>query len=83
MELPAGCEYVETGEGQNTIVRCDLLAADVLKDMSDPKEACRQVYGHQVVAYATIPVQDVTCSESTDAAGATCGTMPWNLGREG
>jgi hypothetical protein len=81
-DLPAGCEALDTGEAQRTIVRCDLLAADVLEHLNDPKEACRQTYGQQVVAYAPVPVEQIRCTESTDAAGAACGSMPWNIGRE-
>lgn len=81
-DLPAGCEAIDTGEDQNTIVRCDLLGADVLENLGDLKEACRQTYGNRVVAYAPVPSEKLECANEKDAAGAACGTQPWNLGRE-
>lgn len=81
--LPAGCKYVETGDDSKTIVSCDLTASDVLNNLADPKEACRSIYGNNVVAHARVPTELLSCETPDDPIAAGCGEMPWNIGREG
>lgn len=79
---PPGCRYVRTGDGNRTIVSCDLTATDVSGALSDPKEACRRVYGNSVVAHAPVPSDVVSCSNPGTSLSQGCGDMPWNIGRE-
>jgi hypothetical protein len=78
--LPPGCRHAE-GDDSRTLVACDLTAADVVANLADPKEACRVVYGDNVVAHVDLPVEAIVC-EATDRFGQACGAMPWNLGDE-
>ena len=80
--LPPGCRYAETGDDSKTIVTCDLTAGDVLGNLSDPKEACRSIYGNNVVAHARVPADQLECQTPDDPLAAGCGEMPWNIGRE-
>lgn len=79
-DLPAGCRYADTGDDSQVLVQCDLLASDVLANLGDPKHACRETYGHQIVAHAPIPVEDVTCTTPSTELAAGCGDTPWNIG---
>jgi len=80
--LPAGCRYVKTGDNSRTIVSCDLTAADITASLSDPKEACREIYGNAIVAHAPIPNDVLACDDPGTQLSAECGTSPWNIGRE-
>lgn len=81
--LPAGCTYVKTGDSSRTIVSCDLTAADITASLSDPKDACRQIYGDSVVAHAPVPGSSLVCDTPSGELAQACGAMPWNIGREG
>lgn len=80
--LPGGCRYAEIGEDSQVAVVCDLTAGDVLSNMSDPKERCRELYGNQVVVHVPLPAEQIECSPPDTEAGRTCGDAPWNLGAE-
>jgi hypothetical protein len=79
--LPPGCRYADTGEDANTSVICDLTAADLVANLNDPKEACRSIYGGNVVVHVDLPAGALSCEE-TDVFGQACGAMPWNIGDE-
>jgi len=80
--LPPGCRYLETGDTSHTLVACDLTATDVTANLNDVKEVCRRTYGPNVVVHVPLPKDAITCTPPDTEAGKTCGTMPWNLGRE-
>ena len=79
--LPGGCRYVDVGEDSRTAVACDLTATDLLGSLNDPKEACRSIYGGNVVVHVDLPGSALSC-EDTDEFGQSCGAMPWNIGDE-
>lgn len=79
--LPPGCRYGDSGEETETLVVCDLTGADVLANRNDPKEACREIYGNNIVVHIDLPTEALTCEPSADLAEG-CGNMPWNLGDE-
>lgn len=81
--LPGGCRYLNTGDTSHTLVACDLTAGDVLQSLNDPKEICRRTYGPNVVVHVPIAKDAIKCSPNKKtSAGKTCGTMPWNIGKE-
>ena len=89
--LPNGCRYIETGDPKtvsvngvevpdafapHTLVACDLLASHVSSAAKDPKEACRQVYGEDVVVHVRAPSPNqatLTCN----AKKSHCAGVPW------
>jgi hypothetical protein len=77
--LPPGCRFADIGEDGQTVVTCDLLGADLLSNMGDPKGACRSLYGNNIVVHVDLPVEALTC-EATDKFGQACGDLPWNIG---
>lgn len=77
--LPAGCAYAELGDDSRVVVTCDLTAADLLGSLGDPKGACREIYGDNVVVHVDIPADALTCGE-TDPFGKACGEEPWVIG---
>ncbi|MEM6996332.1 MAG: hypothetical protein AAF721_37845 [Myxococcota bacterium] len=79
--LPPGCRYADTGEDSNTAVVCDLTATDLLSNLNDPKEACRSIYGGNVVVHVDLPTEVISCEEK-DVFGNACGNQPWNIGDE-
>lgn len=84
-ELPSGCRYVDTGDDSQTLVGCDLTAADLLASSSDPKNRCREKYGNNVVVHIPVPSAAVVCNPPTDGQYAgTCGDMvPFTAPYEG
>lgn len=83
-DLPPGCRYAEIGNEANdapsqTIVECDLSGSDVQQNLGDPKEACRQKYGEDVVLYVPVPAPALTCDpgSSDNLYADTCGEQPW------
>jgi hypothetical protein len=82
-ELPPGCRYGNYGDDSQTLVLCDLSAADVFSSLNDPKEACRAAYGNNVVVHVPLPAAAITCNPPEGPLGAGCGEVPWNLGQEG
>lgn len=79
--LPAGCRYADTGDDSRTSVICDLTSTDVLSNLNDPKEACRAIYGGNVVVHVDLPTEALICDD-TDVFGQECGAQPWNIGDE-
>jgi hypothetical protein len=80
-QLPAGCRYIKTGDTSQTIVGCDLSAADILNAAKDVKDLCRNKYGNNVVPHIMIPKAAVVCSPPAGGQySATCGATPWALG---
>jgi hypothetical protein len=79
--LPPGCRYADVGEDSRTSVVCELTAADLVASLNDPKEACRAIYGANVVVHVDLPVAAITCQD-TDRFGNACGERPWNIGDE-
>ncbi len=81
--LPSGCEYVEIGKefdgkASQTIVTCDLSAADLLKRPEDPKELCRQKYGEDIILYLPIPKDALQCDPPKEGRYSEhCSEMPW------
>jgi hypothetical protein len=80
--LPGGCRYAEIGEDSQIVVVCDLTASDVLANMSDPKERCRELFGNQVVVHVPLPAEQIECAPPETEAASSCGSTPWNLGNE-
>jgi hypothetical protein len=81
-ELPAGCRYVDVGDGSQTMVACDLTGSDLLASASDPKGRCREKYGDNVVVHVPVPSAAVVCAPPAGAE-ESCGAMPWVVGAEG
>jgi len=79
---PPGCQYVKVGGDHRVVMACDLTAADVVGNLNDPKEACRQIYGNNVVVHAQVPTDVISCSNPGSQLSQGCGDMPWNIGRE-
>jgi len=79
-DLPPSCHYVELGDGSQTVVSCDLTAADLLNYSMDPKGRCSEKYADNVVVHVPIPANDIVCSPS-DATpySDTCTQDPWVL----
>lgn len=80
--LPGGCRYAEIGEDSQTVVLCDLTAADVTSNLGDVKEKCRELYGNQVVVHVPLPADAIECNPGDSEAAASCGEVPWNIGQE-
>jgi hypothetical protein len=93
-QLPTGCRYVKTGDSSTvkvggasfedpnadqTLVACDLSGAHITAATSkDPKEACRQTYGDEVVVHVRAPVAEMaklTC----DMTKPQCQGIPWDF----
>lgn len=81
-ELPAGCQYIEEGEDSDTLVTCDLSAAEVMMGAADLKGYCMDKYGDNVVVHVPFPARDaITCApETTESPYAdSCSATPWVL----
>tara|TARA_R110002073_G_scaffold303128_6_gene471295 strand:- start:6662 stop:8218 length:1557 start_codon:yes stop_codon:yes gene_type:complete len=77
-ELPAGCNYANTGDDGQTLVTCDLTGNDVLAGAADVKERCRAKYGNNVVVHVPIPSAAIVCETPADGQySETCGDTPW------
>lgn len=80
--LPAGCRYLDDGEGSDTLVTCDLSAADVLMGAYDLKGFCMDKYADNVVVHVPLPpAEAVTCDPATSSSpyADSCGETPWVL----
>ncbi len=78
--LPAGCEYINDGEGSDTLVTCDLSAAEVIRGANDLKGYCMDKYADNVVVHVGLPpAEGIACDPSTSDSpyASTCGTTPW------
>ncbi len=80
-ELPPGCRFAELGDDSQTVVTCDLSAAEVINHSADLKQLCREKYGPNVVVHVPISQTGIECTpESSDSAYAdTCSATPWVL----
>jgi hypothetical protein len=76
-QLPASCRYLDLGDGSQTVVTCDLTAADILGSASDPKGRCRDKYADNVVVHVPVPAQAITCSGGDSPYTSTCSATPW------
>lgn len=81
-ELPSGCRYLDEGEGSDTLVTCDLTAAEVIMGSFDLKGYCMQKYGDNVVVHVPLPPRDaVSCApeQSESPYADSCSATPWVL----
>jgi hypothetical protein len=79
-ELPPGCRYEDVVDGAHTIVVCDLTAAEVLQNASEPKAWCRESFADDVVVHIAIDPEAVVCTPDPEVAyGDDCPTHPWVL----
>ena len=78
--LPAGCAYVDPGDGSPHIVACDLSAAEVLANADELKAHCAERYGPNVVVHVPVDGSLGTCDPPADEAYTdTCPAQPWVL----
>ncbi|HLU65406.1 MAG TPA: hypothetical protein VKZ63_03995 [Kofleriaceae bacterium] len=81
-ELPAGCHFVDLGDGSQTVVTCDLAAGDVLDYALDLKARCQTLYADNVVVHVPMPAEDgVRCAPEASSSpyAGTCTATPWLL----
>lgn len=79
-ELPSGCRYEDVVEGAQTLVVCDLTAAEVLQNASELKAWCRESYADDVVVHIGIEPSAIVCEPNPDDAYADdCPAYPWVL----
>jgi len=92
--LPTGCRYVKTGSpttlniggievddpnADQNIVACDLKASHITASTAkDPKEACRQTYGDEVVVHVRAPSPELA-KLSCDTTKPMCAGAPWDF----
>jgi hypothetical protein len=79
-KLPAGCNYAKTGDNSQTLVTCDLTAAEILSNAKDVKGLCRTKYGDNVVVHIPVPKVAVVCKPPAGQYAASCNATPWALG---
>ncbi len=80
--LPAGCQYLDEGEGSDTLVTCDLSAAEVIRGAYDLKGFCMQKYADNVVVHVPLPpAESISCDPSASSSpyADTCSDTPWVL----
>ena len=81
-ELPAGCRFADLGDDSQTVVTCDLTAADVLDYGLDLKARCQTKYADNVVVHVPMPAPSgVQCAPEASASpyAGTCTATPWVL----
>jgi len=92
--LPTGCRYVRTGSptqftiggiqvddpnADQNVVACDLKAAHITASTAkDPKEACRQTYGDDVVVHVRAPSPELATLRC-DTSKPKCSGAPWDF----
>jgi hypothetical protein len=92
--LPTGCRYVKAGDptsitvggrifedqfADQTLVACDLKASHITAATAkDPKEACRQAYGDDVVVHVRAPDPTVATLKC-DMTKPQCAGTPWGM----
>jgi len=78
--LPPNCRYVDIGENGQTIVACDLAAADLLYGAADVRATCAEKYADNIVVHVPIPT-GVTCDPTTSESpyAESCSATPWVL----
>lgn len=93
-QLPTGCRYVKAGDSgtitvngvsvqdpnaDQTLVACDLKGSHITAATAkDPKEACRQTYGEEVVVHVRAPVSELA-TLSCNTAKPNCEGSPWDF----
>lgn len=93
-QLPTGCRYVKMGDSttvtvngvsvedpnaDQTIVACDLQASQITAATAkDPKEACRQAYGEEVVVHVRAP-DPALATLRCDTTKPSCEGVPWDF----
>jgi hypothetical protein len=80
--LPVGCRYVDLGDGSQTVVTCELSAAEIIDYGFDLKGHCQTKYGDNVVVHVPMPAAEaVRCDPATSGSPYTdtCGPTPWVL----
>jgi hypothetical protein len=77
--LPPGCRYVDLGDGSQTLVSCDLTAADVLNHAFDLRGRCDEKYADRIVVHVAVPEADIVCypDEAPGPYADRCGARPW------
>jgi len=79
-ELPPGCRYQDVVDGAQTLVVCDLTAAEVLQNASEMKAWCRESFADDVVVHIAVDPAAVTCTPTPGADYADdCPMYPWVL----
>lgn len=94
-QLPSGCRYVKMGDSptidingvkfndphaDQILVTCDLKGSHITAATAkDPKEACRQTYGEEVVVHVRAPDPSVARLKC-DTAKPNCEGTPWDFG---
>jgi hypothetical protein len=93
-KLPSGCRYISTGDptkvtvngasvtdklAAQTLVACDLNGSHITAATAkDPKEACRQTYGDDVVVHVRAPDPGLA-TLSCDTTKPQCKGIPWDF----
>jgi hypothetical protein len=93
-QLPTGCRFVKMGDptritingveiddpnADQTLVACDLKGSHITAATAkDPKEACRQTYGEDVVVHVRAPDTDLV-TLTCDTAREGCEGAPWDF----
>jgi hypothetical protein len=77
--LPPGCRYVDLGDGSQTLVSCDLTAADVLNHAFDLRGRCDEKYADRIVVHVAVPEAHIECypAEASGPNADRCGARPW------
>ena len=81
-QLPNGCRYVDVGSEFNekpsqVIVECDIRGQELLQNLEDPKDFCREKYGRDVVVHVPIPKDAIVCEPTDGQYTADCSATPW------
>lgn len=80
--LPAGCRFIDVGDGSQTVVTCDLTGSDVLDYALDLKGRCQTKYADNVVVHVPMPATtSIACAPSSSASpyADSCPALPWLL----
>ncbi len=81
-ELPTGCRYLDIGleardNASQTLVACEMRGSDLIQNLQDPKEFCRQKYGDDVVVHVPIPGEAIQCEPGDHMHAGSCTDQPW------
>lgn len=72
-DVPDPCHYIKMDDDESRVlVACEVTAGEVLDNMQDLKQWCREGYGERIVVHVPIEPSAVECDES-------CGEYPWVL----
>ncbi len=80
--LPAGCRFIDDGAGSQTLVSCDLSAADVIMGAFDLKGLCMQKYADNIVVHVPLPpAEALRCDPQASQSpyASSCSATPWVL----